>query len=64
VGAALSRRAAPDSNRLVVETDNAVLDAANVIVATGPFQEPMEAHAVRAAVVRIVARAAGTDRLS
>lgn len=34
-------RPKPDSNRLVVETDNAVLEAANVIVATGPFQEPM-----------------------
>ena len=34
-------RANPGTERLVVETDHAMLEARNVIVATGPFQEPV-----------------------
>jgi putative flavoprotein involved in K+ transport len=34
-------RAKPGTERLVVETDHATLEAVNVVVATGPFQEPV-----------------------
>jgi putative flavoprotein involved in K+ transport len=34
-------RAKPGTERLVVETDHASLEAVNVVVATGPFQEPI-----------------------
>jgi len=34
-------RAKPGTERLVVESDDATLEAVNVVVATGPFQEPV-----------------------
>jgi putative flavoprotein involved in K+ transport len=34
-------RAKPGTERLVVETDHATLEAVNVVVATGPFQKPV-----------------------